>query len=228
MFGLVWAVLQPVPLALMLYAVFSGAFREKISEYFVYVICGIVFWSFFQNGIMSAINSLHRNATVLRQLPVQAIVFPLSAAISAGAHLALSLIGLLGVLFLLGLRPSVDLLFLPIAIAIAVVFTAGVGLLLCPLALIFGDLNEAISLILGVLIYATPVFYPVSILPAVLQPIILNSPLAAILTCFREPIQHGALPSWPILANAVVSAGVTFALGWHVFQKYRNRIPFHV
>ncbi len=228
MFGLVWSILQPIPLALVLYVVFSSSFRNQVTDYLVYVLSGVVFWSFFQGAVLSSINSLRRNANVLRQLPVQASVFPISAVLSAGVHLALSLAGLLVFVSIIGFAPSMSLLFLPVAVAFAVVFTAGVGLLLCPLALFFGDLHEAINLILGVLIYATPIFYPVSILPAPLQPLVANSPLAALMSCFREPLQHGSLPPLGVLANAFGSALVTFALGWRVFERYRHRIPFHV
>jgi ABC-2 type transport system permease protein len=227
-FGLTWALLQPVPLALVLYGVFSGTFRGLVPNYAAYVLSGVIFWSFFQNGVLSSINSLHRSAAVLRQLPVQASVFPIAAVISSGVHLTLSLIGALVLLLALGLAPSLALLSLPVSVVMAIFFTAGVGLLLCPLALFFGDANEAISLILGVLVYATPVFYPVSVLPPFLQPIVLNTPLAAILACFREPILNGALPSASIMGIAVTSAALAFALGWTVFARYRFRIPFHV
>lgn len=227
-FGLTWALLQPVPLALVLYGVFSGTFRGQVPNYAAYVLSGVVFWSFFQNGVLASINSLHRSTAVLRQLPVQAAVFPIAAVLSSGVHLTLSLVGALAVLLALGLTPSAALLSLPVSVGIAILFTIGVGLLLCPLALFFGDANEAISLILGVLVYATPVFYPVSVLPPLLRPIVSNSPLAAILACFREPILNGAFPPGGIVANAVVSAALAFGLGWTVFARYRYRIPFHV
>lgn len=227
-FGLTWALLQPVPLALVLYGVFSGTFRGQVPNYAAYVLSGVIFWSFFQNGVLSSINSLHRSTAVLRQLPVQAAVFPIAAVLSSGVHLALSLVGALALLWAFGLAPSAALLSLPVSVGIAILFTTGVGLLLCPLALFFGDANEAISLILGVLVYATPVFYPVSVLPPPLRPIVLNSPLAAILACFREPILNGAFPTGGIVANAAISATLAFALGWTVFARYRYRIPFHV
>jgi len=227
-FGLTWALFQPVPLALVLYLVFSGTFREQVPDYAAYVLSGVIFWTFFQNGVLSSINSLHRSAATLRQLPVQAGVFPIAAVISSGVHLSLSLIAVLGLLLATGLAPSPALLSLPVSVVIAVVFTAGVGLLLAPLALFFGDANEAIGLILGVLVYATPVFYPVSVLPPALQSVVVNSPLAAILACFREPILHGALPAAGVMANALGSAAIAFTLGWTVFARYRYRIPFHV
>lgn len=227
-FGLIWGLLQPAPLALVLYGVFSGTFREHVPNYAAYVLSGVIVWSCFQNGVLSSINSLHRSAAVLRQLPLQASVFPIAAVISSGVQLTLSLIGALALFLAFGLTPSAAWLSLPLAVVLATVFTAGVGLLVCPLALFFGDANEAISLILGVFVYATPVFYPVSSLPPFLQPVVLNSPLAAILACFREPILNGVLPASGIMANALTSAAATFALGWIVFARYRYRIPFHV
>lgn len=227
--GFVWTMLQPLLMMLVLQVVFSSVFRGfSITNYPVYALSGVMFWNFFSQSIVSSMNSLRGNAQLLQKLPVPKAVFPLANVISGVVNLVFALIPLLLILLVTGhpLKPA--LLFLPVAILIAALFTLGAGLLLSPLAVFFSDVVELIGVILSLLMYLTPVFYPKEIVPEPLRWVVRFNPVRSILEVFRDPIYQGEIPPASHLAVSVGIAVLVFALGFWVFRRSSDRIPFYV
>lgn len=226
--GFLWTMLQPLLMMLVLTTVFSHAFRFDLPGYPVYALSGILFWNFFSQTITSSMYSLRANANLLTKLPVPKAVFPLATALSGSVNLVLALVPLLAILLVTGhpLRPS--LLFLPVAIVLALLFTLGAGLLLSPLAAFFGDTMEMVGVVLMLVMYGTPIFYPPSIVPARFQPLLTMNPVRAVLEVFRGPIYRGAWPSLGELALAATLALVSLAVGVLAFRRSSDRIVLYL
>jgi ABC-2 type transport system permease protein len=228
--GFLWTMLQPLLMMLVLQMVFSNIFRFELpfGNYVVYVLSGLLFWNFFSQSIIASMNSLSGNAALLKKLPVPKAVFPLATVLSGVVNLGLAMVPLLVLLLVTGhpLRPA--LLFLPVAVLIAAVFTLGAGLLLSPLAVFFSDVVELIGVLLAALMYLTPVIYPMSILPEKFARVVRLNPVRSILEVFRDPIYQGEVPP---LQHVLVAGGIAagmLALGTYVFRKSSDRIPFYV
>jgi ABC-2 type transport system permease protein len=222
--GFVWTMLQPLLMMLVLHVVFSSFFRFQLAlgNYPVYALAGILFWNFFSQSIVASMNSLKGNAQLLQKLPVP------KAVVSGVINLAFALVPLFGLLIVTGhpLRPA--LLFLPVAILLAALFTLGAGLLLSPLAVFFSDVVELIGVVLMLLMYLTPIFYPQEIVPEHWRWIVRFNPVRSILEVFRDPIYQAEIPP---LTHLTVCAGIAvaaFVLGAFVFRKSSDRIPFYV
>lgn len=227
--GFVWTMLQPLLMMLVLQVVFSSVFRGfSITNYPVYALSGVMFWNFFSQSIVSSMNSLRGNAQLLQKLPVPKAVFPLANVISGVVNLVFALIPLLLILVVTGHPLTPALLFLPVAILIAALFTLGAGLLLSPLAVFFSDVVELIGVILSLLMYLTPVFYPKEIVPEPLRWVVRFNPVRSILEVFRDPIYQGEIPPLSHLGVSVGIAVLVFALGFWVFRRSSDRIPFYV
>jgi ABC-type polysaccharide/polyol phosphate export permease len=231
--GFTWTMLQPLLTMLVLQVVFSSLFRFKLDEennnYPVYALAGILFWNFFSQSIVASMNSLKTNSPILRKLPIPKEVFPLATVISGVINLLLALIPLLLILVVTGqpLRPS--LLFLPVSILIAALFTLGAGLLLSPLAVFFSDVVEMIGVLLSILMYLTPIFYPMKILEgSKYLPLVRFNPVRSILEVFRDPIFRGKIPPLSHLSVSVGIAVVALALGVWAFRRSSDRIPFYI
>jgi ABC-type polysaccharide/polyol phosphate export permease len=231
--GFTWTMLQPLLTMLVLQVVFSSLFRFKLDEennnYPVYALAGILFWNFFSQSIVASMNSLKTNSPILRKLPIPKEVFPLATVISGVINLLLALIPLLLILVVTGqpLRPS--LLFLPVSILIAALFTLGAGLLLSPLAVFFSDVVEMIGVLLSILMYLTPIFYPMKILEgSKYLPLVRFNPVRSILEVFRDPIFRGKVPPLSHLSVSVGIAVVALALGVWAFRRSSDRIPFYI
>lgn len=228
--GVVWTMLQPLLTMGVLYLVFSHYFHAAFDlyNYPVYALAGILFWNFFSQSIVSSMNSLRGNALILQKLPVPSMVFPVASVISGVVNLCLALVPLGLILLLTGhpLRPA--LLFLPVSILLAALFTLGAGLLLSPLAVFFHDVVELIAVALTLLMYLTPIFYPMAMVPERARWVVRFNPVRSILEVFRDPIYFGKVPPLQHLAVATGVALVALALGAALFRRSSDRIPFYV
>ena len=226
--GFVWTMLQPMLTMVVLHVIFSSMFRFQLANYPVYVLAGVLFWNFFSQSIISSMNSLRGNAGLLKKLPVPHAVFPLATVTAGVVNLLLALIPLLALLVITGHPLTPSLLFLPVAIAIAALFTLGAGLLLSPLAVFFYDVVEVIGVLMMLAMYATPIFYPMSIVPERFRWLVRFNPIRSILEVFRDPIFYNKVPPLSHLTVATSVAVLVFAVGYWSFRRSADRIPFYV
>jgi len=226
--GFLWTMLQPLLMMLTFYLVFSQLFRSNLPHYPVYALAGILFWNFFSQSIVASMNSLRGNAQLLQKLPVPKAVFPIATVISGVVNLVFALIPTLLITVVLERNLSPALLFLPVSILLAALFTLGAGLLLSPLAVFFTDVVELIGVLLTVLMYLTPVIYPMNILPANVIWVVRFNPLRSILEVFRDPIHQGKVPPLAHLTVCIVITAVALAVGAFAFRRSSDRIPFYV
>ena len=226
--GLLWTMLQPLLMMLVLHVVFSSIFRFKISNYPVYALAGILFWNFFHQSIITSMNSLKGNAHILQKVPVPKAVFPIATVLSGVINLVLALVPLFLILVVTGhpLKPA--LAFLPVSILIAAIFTIGAGLLLSPLAVFFSDVIELVGVLLMLVMYMTPIFYPMAIVPDHLRWSVRFNPVRSILEVFRDPIYYGKIPPLSHISIACTVALVAFCLGAWMFKRSTNRIPYYL
>jgi ABC-2 type transport system permease protein len=228
--GFLWTMLQPLLTMLVLQLVFSHIFAIRLTygNYPIFALAGILFWNFFSQSIVASMNSLRGNAQLLQKLPVPKAVFPLATVISGVVNLVFALVPLVAILIITGhpIRPA--LLFLPVAIFLVALFTLGAGLLLSPMAVFFSDVVELIGVLLMLLMYLTPVIYPIEIIPEHIRWVVRYNPIRSILEVFRDPIYQGEIPPLSHLAVCVGIAVFAFVLGAWVFHKSSDRIPFYV
>lgn len=226
--GFLWTMLQPMFTMLVLTLVFSAVFRFSLPNYSVYALAGIMFWNFFSQSVTTAMNSLRANAQLLTKIPVPKAVFPLATVIAGVINLLFAMVPLFAILLVTGhpIRPAV--LFIPVAILIAALFTLGAGLLLSPMAVFFYDTVEMVTVVLTLLMYMTPVFYPMDIVPEKYVWAVRFNPLRSVMEVFRDPIYYGKIPPLPHLAVAVGVAAIALVVGIVAFRRSSDRIPFYV
>ncbi len=226
--GFTWTMLQPLLMMSVLHVAFSSIFRFQIDNYPVFVLAGLLFWNFFSQSIVASMNSLRANTALIQKLPVPKSVFPLAVVVSGTINLALALVPLLGLLVVTGhpLRPA--LLFLPVAILIAALFTLGAGLLLAPLSVFFFDVVELVGVALQLLLFLTPIMYPMTILPEKWRWLVRYNPVRSILEVFRDPIYFGKVPPLGHLTVALGLALLLLALGALAFRRSSRRISFYL
>jgi len=226
--GFTWTMLQPLLMMLVLQVVFSELFRFKLENYPVYAMAGILFWNFFSQSVVASMNSLRGNALLLKKVPVPKAVFPIATVASGVINLIFALVPLLLILVITGHPLTPALLFLPVAILLAALFTLGAGLLLSPLSIFFNDIVEMITVILSVLMYLTPIFYPKEIVPQKMRWIVRFNPLRSILEVFRDPIYYGKVPPLSHLTVSCLIVLVALGAGAWAFRKSSDRIPFYI
>ena len=226
--GFLWTMLHPLIMMLALTFVFSHLFRPNLPNFPVYALVGIVFWNFFSQAVVAAMNSLRGNAALLTKLPVPKAVFPVATVCGGLVNLLCAMVPLFLIMFLTGHPIGPSLAVVPVAIVLAACFTLGAGLLVAPLAAFFTDTVELVTIVLTILFYLTPVFYPISIMPPDLRWIVVVNPVHWVLDVFRVPIYDGILPGFLTWAVGAGIAIVFLVVGAVVFRGTSHRVAFYV
>ncbi len=198
--GVVWNVLHPLALIVVFSLVFSVIMRPPGAEgpygYVLYLCSGLLPWLAFSECVTRGANAFSENATYLKKLPIPEQVFVAQAAASATLGLAISFSLLLVVALLLGHRPTVYWLLLPVPLAALQAMGFGLGLLCGTLNVFFRDVGQLVQVALHVVMWTAPVVYVQTVLPPALRAVLRYHPLVPPLEATRDLFLFGTLPAW--------------------------------
>lgn len=226
--GVFWSFLNPLLTMLVQYIIFSTLFRSNIPNYPVYLLSGIVCFNFFKEAIDLSMNSITGNAQLITKVYVPKYIFPLSRTLSSGINLLLSMIPLLLMMLVTGQRITSAIFLLPIGLVFLVMFCLGMGLLLSASMVFFRDTQFIWNVFSLIWMYATPIFYPESIIPAQWMVIYKLNPLYHIIRIFRIILIGGASPEPKAYLLCFISAFVPLAIGALVFKRTQDRFILHI
>ena len=220
--GMFWCVLEPTLTLGLLYAVFSFVFKSAIPNFPLYLISGIVFYQFFNETTTSTMRSIRENQALITKVKVPLWAYPVTRAISSLINFLFALIPLVFVVVLtrVPLRPTMFLI--AYSTACMLVFALGVGLVLAALAVFFHDIAFLWGFACMLFMYATPVFYPDSILREGHQYMLYFNPLYHVIHFSRTAL-NGEVPPTSEFAACAVFAVVALALGMFVFRSLKNK-----
>ena len=224
--GIGWTLLNPMLTSFVLWVVFSFVFAGKLpdgQQYAPYLMAGIVLNSFFNQGLMISAESIASNSGVLTKIYVPPQIFPISVALAGLVNFFIGLIPLAIVVFISGQTLAWTLpLVLVVGICLAFL-TAGLGLALSIVFIRFDDTRNIVNVLLMILMYLTPIFYPVTVMNSTMQTIIHWNPLTSYLDIFRWAFSNNATPtmfSWIYMSIWSIFA---ILMGTYVFKKYWPR-----
>lgn len=226
--GVLWSFLNPLLTMLVQYLVFSTIFRSSIEHFPVYLISGIIVFSFFTECVTLGMDAIVMNASLITKVAIPKVIFPFSRALSSLINFLISLLPLLLLMLLTGVRVTPALLLLPLMILLLFCFALGVTLVMATLNVFFRDTRFLWSVISLLWTYATPIFYPDTIWPEALRPIFHLNPMYQLIDFLRQIVIEGAAPTPGRMVACVVSAAVTLEIGMMVFRRYEDRFVFHL
>lgn len=229
--GLAWSFFNPVLMLVVYTFVFSGVFKarwntsgepESIAHFAIVMFVGMI--------VLSLLTEvLTRSPTLILSNPnfVKKVVFPLEilpiVTLGAAAFHALVSIAVLLLAFLLFngfLHWTVVLL--PLILVPLVLLTLGLSWSLASLGVYLRDVNQAIGLVCSVLMFLSPIFYPLSAVPEKYRWLIAANPLTFVIEQARRVVVDGALPDWSGLLLYTIAAGLIAWGGFAWFQKTRK------
>ena len=228
MLGVLWSFLNPLMTMAVQYLVFSQLFRSDITHFPVYLLTGIILFSFFNECVTLGMDSIVLNGPLITKVAMPKLIYPLSRSISSFISLVISLVPLLGAMLLSGTPLTPALLLIPAAIVLLFLFSLGMSLILCTLNVFFRDTRFLWSVVSLLWTYATPIFYPISIIPAAWQPIFRLNPMFQFIDFLRTVILRGAWPSWGQWGACLLCAALPLALGLLVFRRNEHKFVFHL
>jgi ABC-type polysaccharide/polyol phosphate export permease len=220
--GVGWSVLQPLLLA-ALFALFLGRYGHVQSEgepYLLFALAGFVAWSFFATAAGSAMESLVNDQALLRKVYFPREVVPMAAVMAALIDLVPGIATLLVVTIAFGVAPGLTWVAFPIPILILIATALAFGLGLSGLNVYYRDVRHALPFLLQVMLFASPVIYPLSQVPAGLRTVyaIVNPIASAVDGVRRVGLRH-MWPDWSTTLAALGWACVLCVLAYALFKR---------
>lgn len=224
--GVLWVVLQPLIGAGLFTFIFGSVAKLSTGNdkvpYFVFSFAGLMVWNVFAQILQKSSDSMVGNAHLVSKIYFPRMILPLSTVYGVMLDFAVASILLVALLVMYGIPVSVGLLFLPVALLMAVTMALGIGLWAASLNVTFRDVKYIIPVFVNFLMWGTPVAYAVSSLPEKAQAIISFNPMAGVVESFRWSIL-GTPINWPAVAFSGVASILLFFFGAMMFQRAERR-----
>lgn len=225
--GPFWLTLSAGAMVAGLGFIYSRLFRLPPSDYLPHLAASLVTWNLISQIVQDATSSLIAARGPIRQLPMPYTVHALRA-LMRNTIVALHNLPLIALVFLLvGHAPGVEVLLLPVGLAIIALNGFAATLLLGMLCARFRDIGQIVASLMQFGFFMTPVLWRPSQLPAELQPLLLLNPFYCVLETVRGPLVEGGGPlaAWAAaLAYTALLSGTAFAF----FVRFRGRIAYWV
>jgi ABC-type polysaccharide/polyol phosphate export permease len=155
-------------------------------------------------------------------------VFAVSAIGTGLVNLGLSLVPLLLIAVVIGTRITPAILVLPLSILLLAIFSLGVGLILATAVVYFADMMPVYEVLLTIWFYATPIIYPIEVVPSNLLWIFRLNPMLYLLKIFRDPLYLGTVPEWHVWGIAAGFAFAAFITGGLIFTARSNEFAYRI
>lgn len=229
MFGVVWSFFNPLLMLIVYTFVFSVVFNarwnvasESKTEFAIVLFAGMIVFGIFSECV-------NRAPSLILSSPnyVKKVIFPLETlpVVGLGAalfHASISLLILLAFLFIVHLSLPWTVVFLPIVVLPLIFLTLGLGWFLSALGVYLRDVSQTVGIFTTVLMFLSPVFYPVSALPKEYQPLLKLNPLTWVIEETRNVVVWGNLPDFVFLTGFIPATAVMAWIGFAWFQRTRR------
>ena len=226
--GMFWSFLNPLLMMLVQYFVFSTIFKSDVPNFAAYLIIGTVMFNFFNEACGMALGSIVGNASLITKVYMPKYIYPLTRVMSSMVNLVISLIPLLIVCVITGVEFHRSALLAFFFLICLTVFSLGLGLLLSAAMVFFRDTQFLWGVLSMMWMYATPIFYPETILPEEFKFILQVNPLYHFLKNTRLCILSGISPEPVVYVQCLLLALGALLIGALVFRKAQDRFVLYL
>ena len=224
--GIGWTLLNPVLTSAVLWYVFSFVFASRLpngQQFGPYLMAGFLLNTFFGQGLMQSADSIASNGGVLTKIYVPPQVFAISSALAGLTNFFIGMLPLAVVCYISGQPLAWTLPLVLVVGFLLALLVAGLGLSLSILFIRFDDSRNIVTVLLLILMYLTPIFYPISVMSPTMQNIIHWNPITSYLDIFRWAFSNNATPTVFNWVYMSIWSIVSILLGTYIFKKYWPR-----
>jgi lipopolysaccharide transport system permease protein len=219
--GASWAILQPF-LTMIVFSIFFGKLGGIPSDgipYPIFAYTALLPWQFFSNAISQSGNSLISNQELITKVYFPRLVIPISAVAAGIVDFCIAFIILLAMMFYYGIFPSLAVLTLPLFLLITFISALAVSLWLAALNVRYRDVRHAIPFLTQFWLFATPIAYPVSIVPEQWRLIYGINPMVGVVEGFRWALLGQGNPPGSFVFVSIFITLVLLAGGLMYFRR---------
>jgi len=231
--GMVWSLTNPLLVVGLYYVVFTYLLKGAVVRdapsvpFALYLFCGLTVWNLFANAVTSAPGSVTGSGYLLRKIYFPRAILPLATVLSALVTFAFETVVLVAVTVLFVGVPGPEVLWLPLVVAIVVVFAYGAALFLSALTVFLRDVAHFIGIFMQLWFWATPIIYSLKQFenrPSVGRVLHLN-PMTGVVVSFRNVVLLGRGPELGLLAYDALWAVGLMAIGLWTFNHWQKLFP---
>lgn len=230
--GALWAVIKPFILMVVFTLFFNRALNIETGNenvpYPVFSYSGLLFWNYFSQTVVQVGGSLVAFQNVISKVYFPRLIIPLSTALTGLIDFGLSLLIYVGILFYYGITPEPLglILFFPLLL-VTLLTVIGIGSFAAALNVRYRDVEQALPFLVQVLLFLTPVIYPVSAIPEGWQWVIYLNPLSGVIELFRNSLLGGVL-QWHYYLISLAACLLILTLGLWMFKRQERSIGDYI
>jgi lipopolysaccharide transport system permease protein len=215
--GAAWAIIQPL-FTMLIFWLFFGRLAGMPSEgipYPLFALAGLIPWTFFANAITNSGNSLVGSANLITKAYFPRMIIP-CAAVGAGLIDLTIAFGLMaGMMLWYGVPLTMNLLLLPLLILLPTLLAIGVGMWMSALNVKYRDIRYALPFLIQLWMFATPIIYPLNLIPAKWRWVMAINPMAGVIDSFRAALFGRAIDWRSLTVTALVTVVVVIYSAYH-------------
>lgn len=229
--GGAWAILNPLLMFALFTFVFGFVFKARLPGadstigYSIWLICGYGPWLANTEALTSASNSIISNAGLVKNMSFKTEILPISSTLLGLVPLGVSLVFLLMLQLLNGDGWYWTLIWIPMIVFVQFLFLAAVGILLAAITTFVRDFGIVLPNLLMIVLFATPIFYPVEAVPSIVRGLMTFNPIYIVSSAYRSALVSHETPAlMSLLLLGILSWGfLVFSLG--VFRRVKGFFP---
>jgi lipopolysaccharide transport system permease protein len=219
--GALWAIIQPF-FTMVIFSLFFGRLAKVPSDglpYPIFTYAALVPWTFFANALTQASNSLVLSSNMIKKIYFPRLALPIATVLAGVVDFVLAFVVLLGMMLFYGLVPTLNILWLPFFLLLALVTSLGVGFWLSAMNVQFRDVHYTIPFLTQALLLVTPIAYPSSLLSEPWRTLYGLNPMAGVVEGFRWALLGTDTVPGPMTFVSALVALVLFVSGAFYFRR---------
>ena len=222
--GFLWSFLNPLFQILIYNVIFTRIFHNGISNYYIYLMTGILPWTFFSESFGQGSGAIIYNAEMVKKIYFPREVMVFSEVSAKLINLFLSFIVMAVFLLFSGVGFGIQIFLLPLIVVIEYIFALGCALLVSSVTVYFRDLEYVVNVILMAWIWGTPIMYEKkAVLDPLLRAILTANPMTGIIECYHKILYYHTFPGLIDWIIPLAEGLAVLVIGYFVFGKLNRR-----
>ena len=222
--GMLWSVVNPLVMMGILTFLFTRVFPNNTIEHFpLFVLCALLPFNMFSSGLVAATTSVLDNQSLVKRTPFPREIIPIATVLSTTLHFLIQAALLFVLVIVFGLGINRYWLLLPVIWVLELVFVTGLALATSALDVYCRDVRYIVESTVLVMFWLVPIFYSLSIVPPVYQPLYTLNPITAVAEASRAILLAGHAPPGQLMFSLGCVSLVSLAVGTLIFCNLKRR-----
>ena len=226
--GLFWSIIQPLFMMIIYTIVFSAFLKVRFGSsdspyvFAVYLLCGLLPWNAFSEGLLLSTNLIRSNQNLVKRVVFPLEVLPINISLVALLQQGIGMALLIPLTILVAGQIYWTLILIPVVLLLQVLFQTGVNWLWTSFSVYIPDLRQFTTMLVTILMFITPIFYPEDMIPDRARFIVDINPMALIIGLYRSLMLEGQLPDPGRILAVLIISTFTFMVGYFWYMRHKK------